>query len=65
MSSGLTKYNFTITDQSPLFQYSPFRDGPISGGWNVTYPGVSSPSSSTQAPIGAGVSEPAVFGISS
>ena len=37
MSSNLMPYNFTITDKSPLFQYSPFQDGPISTGWNVSY----------------------------
>jgi len=56
MSSHLTPYNFTISDQSPLFQYLPFRDGPIQTSWNVTY---AYDQDSTWAPdtfIGAGPS---------
>jgi hypothetical protein len=59
MSSNLTPYNFTITDQSPLFQYFPFRDGAITDGWNVTYATESIPGSLTR--IGAGVSNFFVF----
>jgi hypothetical protein len=54
MSSNLIPYNFTITNQSPLFQYSPFRDGPISNGWNVSYAAGKIPGSLTR--VGAGVS---------
>jgi glycosidase len=31
--------NITVSSQSPTFQYSPARDGPINTGWNVTYTG--------------------------
>lgn len=60
MSSSLTPYNFTITDQSPLFQYSPFRDGAITNGWNVTYTAELNPGSR----VGAGVSNSTTFWIS-
>jgi hypothetical protein len=62
MSSNLTPYNFTITDQSPLFQYTPFRDGPISNGWTLTYQSELDPGTLTH--IGSGVSNTAFFWIS-
>ena len=71
MSSNLTPYNFTITDQSPLFQYFPFRDGAIANGWNVTYAsGLNSGSSAqlgaeVRTLVGAGVSNSTIFWISS
>jgi hypothetical protein len=59
MSSNLVPYNFTITDQSPLFQYSPYRDGLASGGWNGSYA-----SGLIAGRIGNGVSISFVFQIS-
>ena len=70
MSANLTPYNFTITDQSPLFQYFPFRDGAITNGWNVTYTTMLNPAMSFSSAqlgaevrtlIGAGVSKSATF----
>ncbi|KZT07455.1 uncharacterized protein LAESUDRAFT_772770 [Laetiporus sulphureus 93-53] len=37
MSLALALYNFSLTDQSPLLQYRPFRDGPLETSWNVSY----------------------------
>ncbi|KAF8890553.1 hypothetical protein CPB84DRAFT_1398182 [Gymnopilus junonius] len=31
--------NITISDDSPTLNYLPYRDGPLTGGWNVTCPG--------------------------
>jgi hypothetical protein len=39
MSAPLAPVNFTLSDNSPLFQYYPSRDGPIDSSWNVTYSG--------------------------
>jgi hypothetical protein len=57
MTSGLNPYNFTISDQSPLLQYLPFRDGPIITSWNVTYSGDSDSAWVPDAFIGSGVSD--------
>jgi hypothetical protein len=54
--SHLAPYNLTISDQSPLFQYLPFRDGPIQSSWNVTYAGDADSAWVPNAFIGAGVS---------
>jgi len=54
MSSDLTPYNFTISDQFPLFQYLPSRDGPIQSSWNVTYAGDADSTWVHDAVIGAG-----------
>jgi hypothetical protein len=32
-------YNITITNDSPVVNYSPYRDGPLATGWNLTYAG--------------------------
>ncbi|PPR00557.1 hypothetical protein CVT26_009889 [Gymnopilus dilepis] len=34
-----TPYNITISDDSPTLTYSPYRDGPLTGGWNLTCSG--------------------------
>jgi hypothetical protein len=30
-------YDYYLSDQAPAIIYSPYRDGPIAGGWNSTY----------------------------
>ncbi|KZP00805.1 hypothetical protein CALVIDRAFT_533139 [Calocera viscosa TUFC12733] len=32
-------YNITLGEESPTFQYTPVRDGPVSEGWNSSYSG--------------------------
>lgn len=54
--SNVQPYNITVTDQSPLFQYAPFRDGPIDAAWNVSYSGTPDASWTPDAVIGSGVS---------
>lgn len=58
MSSQLTPYNFTISDQSPLFQYLP---GPIQSSWNVTYADNPDSEWAPNVFVGTGVSHSAVF----
>ena len=60
---SLAPYNFTISDQSPLFQYPslPFRDGPIQSSWNVTYAYDPDSAWALNLFVGAGVSHYAVF----
>jgi hypothetical protein len=36
---SLSPYNITISSQCATIIYKPYRDGPTSGGWNVTYSG--------------------------
>ena len=37
MSSSFTApYNVAISNDSPTVTYFPYRDGPVSGGWNLT-----------------------------
>ncbi|PCH44152.1 hypothetical protein WOLCODRAFT_76982 [Wolfiporia cocos MD-104 SS10] len=37
MIAELASFNISVTDQSPLFQYLPYRDGPLDTSWNVSY----------------------------
>lgn len=55
---SLAPFNLTIPDQSPTFRYSPYSDGDINGGWNVTYTGISDSSYvvHTSQSIGQGIS---------
>lgn len=56
MTSNLTPYNFSYSDNSPLFKYLPYRDGPTDSGWNLSF---SDSSQSQWAPdlyFGTGVS---------
>lgn len=56
MSAALAPYNFTINDQSPLFQYLPYPDGPIASSWNVTYSESQDSTWVKDGAVGAGVS---------
>jgi hypothetical protein len=48
-------YDYYLSDQSPAITYSPYRDGPIAGGWNATYSGQNQVTWS-QNTLGPGVS---------
>ncbi|KZP00806.1 hypothetical protein CALVIDRAFT_213921 [Calocera viscosa TUFC12733] len=39
MSTSIIPYNVTLGSESPLFSYSPVRDGPATQGWNASYSG--------------------------
>jgi len=36
---SIQPYNITLGEESPTFQYTPFRDGPVTEGWNSSYSG--------------------------